>query len=155
VNQFSANDINKYLSGHTSDLRQEAIQAFDVVLRHQASTTMVQCGRNFFSPEKNENAKDIGSGREVWFGYHQSLKAIEGKSGGSLALNIDTAACAFMRPIRGHQLVLEICNPRDGEREMNQPRFFNDWRRKELEKKMKGKIGSIIEKNSLGVRKII
>lgn len=138
VNQFSANDINKYLSGHTSDLRQEAIQAFDVVLRHQASTTMVQCGRNFFSPEKNQNAKDIGSGREVWFGYHQSLKAIEGKSGGSLALNIDTAACAFMRPIRGHQLVLEICNPRDGEREMSQPRFFNDWRRKELEKKMKG-----------------
>jgi hypothetical protein len=52
--------INKYLSGHTSELAQDAIQAFDVILRHQASTTMVQGGRNFFNPEQ-KNAKDIGT----------------------------------------------------------------------------------------------
>lgn len=136
VNQFNSNMINKYLSGHTSELAQDAIQAFDVILRHQASTTMVQGGRNFFNPEQ-KNAKDIGSGREVWFGYHQSLRAIEGKSGGTLALNIDTAAAAFMKQIQGAQLALEILNPRD-EREIGDYRFFNDYRRKDLEKSIKG-----------------
>lgn len=98
---------------------------------------MVQCGRNFFNPVQ-ENSKDIGSGREVWFGYHQSLKAIEGKSGGSLALNIDTAACAFMREIRGHELACEVLQPRNGENELRDHRFFNDYRRKALEKSIKG-----------------
>lgn len=139
VNQFNSKEVNKYLSGHTMDLRQDAIQAFDVVLRHQAGMTMVQCGRNFFSPNQ-QNAKDIGSGREVWFGYHQSLKAIEGKSGGSLALNIDTAACAFMRQISGKDLMCEILSGRDriSDNDLRNHRFMNDFRRKQVEKSIKG-----------------
>lgn len=137
VNVILSNDINKFLSGHSSDLPQEVIQALDVVLRHSASTKFVQCGRNFFSPNQ-PNSADIGSGREVWFGYYQSLKAIEGKSGGSLALNIDTAATAFMREINGDLLVMEILRPRNRENDLANYRFYNEGNRRMLEKSIKG-----------------
>ena len=47
-------------------------------------------------------------------------------------------ASAFMKEIRGDQLALEYFNPRNGERDMSDRRFFNDGRRKDLEKQMKG-----------------
>lgn len=133
VNYFNSNDINRYLNGDTLELRMDAIQALDIVFRHRASNDVVNVGRSFF-PANQPNRKDIGGGREVWFGYHQSLKAIDGKSGGTLALNIDAAAKAFVKEQLGHEIAMEVFRPRGGEREMADHRFWSDSRRKTLEK---------------------
>ena len=80
VNSFNSNEINEYLSGHTATIKQEQIQAYDVILRHTASTKMICHGRNFFDPD-SAGQKDLGGGREVLSGYYQSVRAISTRSG--------------------------------------------------------------------------
>jgi len=136
VASYNTDDINKYLSGHKTEYAREQIQAFDVILRHQASNTMILNGRNFFAP--GQQGKDLGSGREVFAGYSQSCRAIQGNSGGTLALNIDTAAAAFLKQIGGIEFACEVINPRDGMRELSGRNFWQDWKRKSVEQSMKG-----------------
>ena len=59
---YNTDEINKYLSGHKMEYAREQIQAFDVILRHQASNTMIINGRNFFAP--GQQGKDLGSLRK-------------------------------------------------------------------------------------------
>ena len=136
VNRFSSNDINRYLSGHADQLGNEMIQAIDIIMRHTASNCMIINGRNFFSP--NQQGQDIGSGREVYFGYSQSTKLIQGNSGGTMALNIDTAVAAFMKQEKGIELTVSIFDPRNGYNEVADRRFWNDRNRKIMEQNIKG-----------------
>lgn len=60
------------------------IQALDVVMRHLPSMTYTPVGRSFFSsPEGYYHP--LGGGREVWFGFHQSVRPSQWK----MMLNID------------------------------------------------------------------
>ena len=112
------------------------IQAYDIIMRHHASNNMILNGRNFFSP--NQKGQDIGSGREVYFGFSQSTKCILGNSGGTLALNIDTAVAAFMKQEKGIDLTNSILEPRGQLQEISDRRFWNDRNRLMLEKNIKG-----------------
>ena len=67
-----------------------AIQAMDVILRSLPSLRMIPVGRSFFS--KPDHPSYLGSGREVWSGYYQSVRPA---MGWKLMLNVDTAATAF------------------------------------------------------------
>ncbi len=79
----------------------EAIQALDVVMRHLPSMRYTPVGRSFFAPPEGEPYL-LGSGREVWFGFHQSIRPSQWK----MMLNIDgeythrldevRSACAFL-----------------------------------------------------------
>ena len=42
-------------------------------------------GRSFFSPPKEAIENSLGGGREVWFGFHQSVRVSRWK----MSLNID------------------------------------------------------------------
>ena len=136
VASYNTDEINKYLSGHKTDYAREQIQAFDVILRHQASNSMIINGRNFFAP--GQQGKDLGSGREVFAGYSQSCRAIQGNSGGTLALNIDTAAAAFLKQLPVIEFACEVINPRDGIRDLAGRNFWQDWKRKSVEQSIKG-----------------
>ena len=71
----------------------EAIQALDVILRHLPSMKYTPVGRSFFSPPLDNIDNGLGGGREVWFGYHQSIKPSKWK----MSLNIDVSATAFYK----------------------------------------------------------
>ena len=67
-----------------------ALQAIDVILRHIPSLRTQVVGRSFFT--KPPNPHSLGSGREVWPGYYQSVRPV---MGWKMMLNIDMATTAF------------------------------------------------------------
>jgi eukaryotic translation initiation factor 2C len=81
------------LHGRTMVIPSEAIQALDVILRHLPSMKYTPVGRSFFSPPLGNIDNGLGGGREVWFGYHQSIKPSKWK----MSLNIDVSATAFYK----------------------------------------------------------
>nr|XP_020664521.1 protein argonaute-1 [Pogona vitticeps] len=69
----------------------ESVQALDVAMRHLASMRYTPVGRSFFSPPEGYY-HPLGGGREVWFGFHQSVRPAMWK----MMLNIDgNAACIY------------------------------------------------------------
>lgn len=60
------------------------VQALDVVMRHLPSMTYTPVGRSFFS-SPDGYYHPLGGGREVWFGFHQSVRPSQWK----MMLNID------------------------------------------------------------------
>ena len=84
-NRISLYGLEDALHGKTMIIPSEAIQALDVILRHLPSMKYTPVGRSFFSPPIDNIENGLGGGREVWFGYHQSIKPSKWK----MSLNID------------------------------------------------------------------
>lgn len=111
----------------------DAVQAIDVIMRHLSSTKYTAVGRSFFTPspifsvnshnsssmryggdsrimhgqESSNNA--LGGGREVWFGFHQSIQPSHWK----MMLNIDVSATAFYKAQPVVQFMSELLDLRD------------------------------------------
>ena len=64
--------------GRTRQIPFDAIQAMDVVMRHLPSMTYTPVGRSFFS-SPDGYYHPLGGGREVWFGFHQSVRPSQWK----------------------------------------------------------------------------
>lgn len=76
--------LEEALEGRTRQIPYDAILALDVVMRHLPSMMYTPVGRSFFSsPEGYYHP--LGGGREVWFGFHQSVRPSQWK----MMLNID------------------------------------------------------------------
>ena len=73
---------------HTNKI--PALKAIDIIMRNQPSKNYTAIGRSFFSQPTNF-LKELGAGREVWYGFHQSIKNIEKR----VVLNFDVSATAF------------------------------------------------------------
>ncbi|XP_015750003.1 PREDICTED: protein argonaute-3-like [Acropora digitifera] len=84
VAQVSLFALEQALEGKHNQIPFEAIQALDVVLRHLPSMKYTSVGRSFFSPPE-DYYHPLESGREVWFGFHQSVRPSQWK----MMLNID------------------------------------------------------------------
>jgi eukaryotic translation initiation factor 2C len=82
----------------------------DVVLRHQPSMIYTPVGRSFFSPPANYY-HPLGGGREVWFGFHQSVRPSHWK----MTLNIDVSATAFYKAQPVVDFMAELLDFRCGE----------------------------------------
>lgn len=79
---FSA--LEEALEGRTRQIPHDPVLALDVVMRHLPSMIYTPVGRSFFSsPEGYYHP--LGGGREVWFGFHQSVRPSQWK----MMLNID------------------------------------------------------------------
>lgn len=85
--------LNEAVQGKSIFIPYEAVQALDVIFRHLPSMNYTPVGRSFFSPPKTNNDNSLGYGREVWFGYHQSVRISRWK----MSLNIDVSATAFYK----------------------------------------------------------
>lgn len=84
--------LEEALEGNARAIPLDSIQALDVVMRHLPSMTYTPVGRSFFSsPEGYYHP--LGGGREVWFGFHQSVRPSQWK----MSLNIDVSATAFYK----------------------------------------------------------
>ena len=90
--QVSLYALEEALEGRTRQIPFDAIQALDVVMRHLPSMTYTPVGRSFFS-SPDGYYHPLGGGREVWFGFHQSVRPSQWK----MMLNIDVSATAFYK----------------------------------------------------------
>lgn len=90
VAQVSLFNLEEALEGRTRQIPYDAILALDVVMRHLPSMTYTPVGRSFFnSPDGYYHP--LGGGREVWFGFHQSVRPSQWK----MMLNIDGMYCEY------------------------------------------------------------
>ena len=92
VSQVSLDALEEALEGKSPLIPLDSVQALDVVMRHLPSMTYTPVGRSFFSPPEGYY-HPLGGGREVWFGFHQSVRPSQWK----MSLNIDVSATAFFK----------------------------------------------------------
>jgi eukaryotic translation initiation factor 2C len=109
VSTVSLGKLEAAMAGSIRSVPSDAVQAMDVILRHLPSMRYTPVGRSFFSPPLSSLAAGVsgggaagqyhsgdsklGGGREVWFGFHQSVRPSQWK----MMLNIDVSATAFYR----------------------------------------------------------
>uniref|UniRef100_A0A0K0DJA5 Protein argonaute-1 n=2 Tax=Metastrongylidae TaxID=55271 RepID=A0A0K0DJA5_ANGCA len=101
--QVSLSTLEDAMEGRVRQVPFEAVQAMDVILRHLPSLKYTPVGRSFFSPPYHMESK-LGGGREVWFGFHQSVRPSQWK----MMLNIDVSATAFYRSMPVIEFVAEV-----------------------------------------------
>ncbi|CAD5227824.1 unnamed protein product [Bursaphelenchus okinawaensis] len=110
--------LDDALRGFRRDVPLNSVQAMDVILRHLPSTKYTPVGRSFFSPPAGQlvhhggpggpsyhsGDSKLGGGREVWFGFHQSVRPSQSK----MMLNIDVSATAFYRKMPVIEFIAEV-----------------------------------------------
>lgn len=122
--------LHDALSGRLPSVPFETIQALDVVMRHLPSMRYTPVGRSFFTASEG-CANPLGGGREVWFGFHQSVRPSLWK----MMLNIDVSATAFYKA----QPVIEfMCEVLDFKSIEEQQKPLTDSQRVKFTKEIKG-----------------
>ncbi|XP_041044953.1 protein argonaute-2 isoform X1 [Carcharodon carcharias] len=122
--------LHDALSGRLPAIPFESIQALDVVMRHLPSMRYTPVGRSFFTPSEG-CSNPLGGGREVWFGFHQSVRPSLWK----MMLNIDVSATAFYKA----QPVIEfMCEVLDFKNIEEQQKPLTDSQRVKFTKEIKG-----------------
>ncbi|CDW54120.1 Argonaute 1 isoform B [Trichuris trichiura] len=130
VSQVSLCDLQEALEGRCRTIPKDSVEALDVILRHLPSMRYTPVGRSFFSPP-DRFFHPLGGGREVWFGFHQSIRPSQWK----MMLNIDVSATAFYKSMPAIEYlaeVLEVPNINDIRRPLN------DAQRVKFTKEIKG-----------------
>ncbi|KAF3834127.1 hypothetical protein F7725_025331 [Dissostichus mawsoni] len=109
---------------------EDSVQALDVITRHLPSMRYTPVGRSFFSPPEGYY-HPLGGGREVWFGFHQSVRPAMW----NMMLNIDVSATAFYRA----QPVIEfMCEVLDIQNINEQTKPLTDSQRVKFTKEIRG-----------------
>ncbi|XP_053382229.1 protein argonaute-2-like isoform X1 [Mercenaria mercenaria] len=128
--QVSLYALEEALEGRGLPIPFESVQALDVIMRHLPSLTYTPVGRSFFSPPEGYD-HPLGGGREVWFGFHQSVRPSLWK----MMLNIDVSATAFYKA----QPVIEfMCEVLDMKDMSEQKRPLTDSQRVKFTKEIRG-----------------
>lgn len=118
------------LAGHLSEVPDDSVQALDVITRHLPSMRYTPVGRSFFSPPEGYY-HPLGGGREVWFGFHQSVRPAMW----NMMLNIDVSATAFYRA----QPIIEfMCEVLDIQNINEQTKPLTDSQRVKFTKEIRG-----------------
>jgi len=131
VSQVSLNALEEALEGNSRTIPLDSIQALDVVMRHLPSMTYTPVGRSFFSSPDGCYYHPLGGGREVWFGFHQSVRPSQWK----MTLNIDVSATAFYKAQPVIEFMCEVLDIRDIS-EQRKP--LTDSQRVKFTKEIKG-----------------
>ncbi|CAF0775064.1 unnamed protein product [Rotaria sordida] len=130
VAQVSLVSLQEALQGQGPPVPNEAVSALDVIMRHLPSMKYTPVGRSFFSPP-DVQYNPLGGGREVWFGFHQSVRP----SYWRMSLNIDVSATAFYKSQPVIDFMCEVLDIRDIQ---EQRRPLNDAQRVKFTKEIKG-----------------
>ncbi|KAK4336897.1 hypothetical protein RND71_043462 [Anisodus tanguticus] len=130
VGQVSLDLLENALEGESRTIPMDAIQALDVIMRHLPSMTYTPVGRSFFS-SPDGYYHPLGGGREVWFGFHQSVRPSQWK----MTLNIDVSATAFYKAQPVIDFLCEVMDIRDIN---DQKKPLTDSQRVKFTKEIKG-----------------
>ncbi|PAA62469.1 hypothetical protein BOX15_Mlig003634g2 [Macrostomum lignano] len=125
--------LEEALEGRRRGIPGEAVNALDVIMRHLPSMQYTPVGRSFFQqPELDSTDHPLGSGREVWFGFHQSVRPSHWK----MMLNIDVSATAFYKAQSVCDFLCEVLETPDLEEYSRKP--LSDCNRVKFTKEIKG-----------------
>ncbi|VDP66365.1 unnamed protein product [Echinostoma caproni] len=129
VSEVSLFALEEALGGHIRHIPNDAVISLDVIMRHLPSMSYTPVGRSFFqNPDGYENP--LGGGREVWFGFHQSVRPSQWR----MMLNIDVSATAFYKA----QSVIDfMCEVLDISDKSEQRRPLTDSQRVKFTKEIK------------------
>lgn len=134
--RISLYTLKMALESKLSDIPFEAVQALDVVMRHLPSMRYTPVGRSFFSQPVGRHSQvtpALGGGREVWFGFHQSIRPSQWK----MMLNIDVSATAFYKSQPVIKFLAEVLEMRN-EDELLNCRALTDAQRIKFSKEIRG-----------------
>nr|AEF32754.1 ALG-6 [Ascaris suum] len=82
------------------------LYAMHTVLKHYSSLSFTQVGSSFFEKSRRLSTA-LGSGREIWFGFHQSIRPTQLGT----MLNIDVLATAFYKDLCVIDFLREMFDP--------------------------------------------
>ncbi|XP_064651862.1 protein argonaute-2-like isoform X2 [Lineus longissimus] len=145
IAQVSLYALEEALDGKMQQIPFDAILALDVVMRHLPSMKYTPVGRSFFSPPEGYD-HPLGGGREVWFGFHQSVRPSHWK----MMLNIDVSATAFYKAQPVIEFMCEVLDLRDIN---EQRRPLTDSQRVKFTKEIKVFSGLKVEITHCGTMK--
>ena len=135
--QVSLFALEEALEGRVRPIPADVTNALDVIMRHLPSLTYTPVGRSFFSPPEGYD-HPLGGGREVWFGFHQSVRPSHWK----MMLNIDVSATAFYKAQPVIEFMCEVLDIKDVH---EQKRPLTDSQRVKFTKEIKGTYGLKVE----------
>ncbi|XP_052085902.1 protein argonaute-2-like isoform X7 [Mytilus californianus] len=135
--QVSLFALEEALEGRVRPIPTDVTNALDVIMRHLPSLTYTPVGRSFFSPPEGYD-HPLGGGREVWFGFHQSVRPSHWK----MMLNIDVSATAFYKAQPVIEFMCEVLDIKDVH---EQKRPLTDSQRVKFTKEIKGTYGLKVE----------
>lgn len=130
LSPVSLSSLEEAVSGRAAQIPMESVQALDVIMRHLPSLAYTPVGRSFFSPPEGYD-HPLGGGREVWFGFHQSVRPSHWK----MMLNIDVSATAFYKAQPAIEFMCEVLDIKDMS---EQKRPLTDSQRVKFTKEIKG-----------------
>lgn len=145
VSEVSLFSLEDALDGRSKRIPADAVISLDVIMRHLPSMRCVAfgfinfcffssytpVGRSFFQTPERGYDNPLGGGREVWFGFHQSVRPSQWR----MMLNIDVSATAFYKS----QSVIDfMCEVLDLTDKNDQRRPLTDSQRVKFTKEIKG-----------------
>ena len=76
VADVNVSQLKDVISGKTQSFPFDVLQALDIIIRMTPRLRFHPVGRSVFRPPDPmaEGTILLGQGREVWFGYHQSIR---------------------------------------------------------------------------------
>lgn len=139
VGQVDLNAVNLYYSKQLASIPPESIQVLDIILRHGPNSLRIPIGKSLFVDSELSPRMPIGHGREVAFGYYQSVRGT--MSGPNLV--VDRSATVFyaegpLVSFVAQQLAGHSYNgrPYDEQRILSVPQL-RDYDRKRIERELK------------------
>ncbi|EUB58517.1 Protein argonaute-2 [Echinococcus granulosus] len=131
VSEVSLFSLEDALDGRSKRIPADAVISLDVIMRHLPSMSYTPVGRSFFQTPERGYDNPLGGGREVWFGFHQSVRPSQWR----MMLNIDVSATAFYKS----QSVIDfMCEVLDLTDKNDQRRPLTDSQRVKFTKEIKG-----------------
>lgn len=106
---ISLDPLHALFTGQVKSVPQEAVMALETILRHSPCMHYYPIGRSFFYPPDPQHVSPLGGGKEIWFGYHQSLRLGQWEP----VVNLDITATAFYEKAPLLKYVGEILQIRD------------------------------------------
>ncbi|GFY40825.1 protein argonaute-2 [Trichonephila inaurata madagascariensis] len=103
-NIISLEPLHALFKGKVASVPREAFMVLETVLRHTPCLRYVPVGRCFYYPP-NENYT-LGGGKEIWFGYHQSVLLGQKQA----MVNLDISSTAFYENISVIDYVAQFLN---------------------------------------------
>ncbi|KAG8185289.1 hypothetical protein JTE90_023898 [Oedothorax gibbosus] len=91
--EISLEPLHAFFEGRTTSAPEEAMMALETVLRNTPCLRLVPVGRSFFYLPHPDYIHPLGGGKEIWYGYRQSIRLGQWKP----MVNLDTTATAFYK----------------------------------------------------------
>ncbi|XP_023211215.1 protein argonaute-2-like [Centruroides sculpturatus] len=119
--------LHRFFKGEPVKVPFRTVMALDIIMKTGLNLKLMPVGRSLFYQPSPDDLHPLGGGREIWFGYYQSVRPTAWK----MMVNIDKAVCVFHE----RQKVLDFISQT---LKKNIANTFDQYTIKSVEKELKG-----------------